>query len=224
MLKVAQPINNNFHNFKCGEIFCISPAVYNVTCCLCATKMHLDQFPSHFQMQHLTLAEESINLEDLERKRRDKLAKDASLLDNMTIKEEDPEDDPIKQEDIDEDNKSLQELLRDAEKTRSKVQSKQEVFQKEREPTDLTIGDKLEIVVKKRNTRNSRNSNKINVEDYQKPEIEKLSIITSKDKDTKKELEMDNDELKEEYDDVDMDRDWSLEDKISDTDVSVYVI
>ncbi|XP_037822017.1 zinc finger protein 836-like [Lucilia sericata] len=237
MLKVAQPTSNAFHNFKCGEIFCISPAVYNVTCCLCATKMHLDQFPSHFQMQHLTLAEESINLEELELKRRAKLAKDATLLDNMAIKEEDPEDDPIKQEDVayeqdvDEDDKSLQQLLRETEKARGKQEKDQEEeFLEEAESEELNIGDKLqvEILVRKPNTRNSRKTNKkaLSIKEDQKPEVEseldEVSLVEDKasGKELTTHLNTEEEELKEEYDgdDVDMDRDWSLEDKISDTD------
>ncbi|XP_065365674.1 zinc finger protein 836 [Calliphora vicina] len=238
MLKVAQPTSNAFHNFKCGEIYCISPAVYNVTCCLCAIKMHLDQFSSHFQMQHLTLAEESINLEELERKRNAKLAKDASLMDNMTIKEEDPEDDPIKQEDVeeqdvDEDDKSLQQLLRETENARSRLETEQQDVLEESECDDSDIGDKLEveIVVRKPNTRNSKKNNKnkkrINLKEDEKPELEleKLSELSSRevkvsDNEVVKELNQEEDEMKEEYDgdDVDMDRDWSLEDKNSETD------
>ncbi|XP_046801917.1 zinc finger protein 107-like [Lucilia cuprina] len=236
MLKVAQPTSNAFHNFKCGEIFCVSPAVYNVTCCLCATKMHLDQFPSHFQMQHLTLAEESINLEELELKRRAKLAKDATLLDNMAIKEEDPEDDPIKQEDVadeqevDEDDKSLQQLLRETEKARGKQEKVQdEELPEEAKSEEINIGDKLqvEILVRKPNTRNSRKNKKaLSKKEDQKTdvesELEEISLEENKanEKEVTTHLITEEEELKEEYDgdDVDMDRDWSLEDKISDTD------
>uniref|UniRef100_A0A1B0AN22 C2H2-type domain-containing protein n=1 Tax=Glossina palpalis gambiensis TaxID=67801 RepID=A0A1B0AN22_9MUSC len=99
MLKLLKPCDI-YDNFKCGEIFCKTPTVYNVTCSLCGSKMHLEQFASHFQVQHLTLAEEELNVEELERKRQAKLAKDDGWLDNMPSKEVDPIGDPIKEEQL----------------------------------------------------------------------------------------------------------------------------
>ncbi|XP_037822016.1 zinc finger protein 37-like [Lucilia sericata] len=173
MLQVAHPSSNAFHNIKCGEIFCIPPAVYNVTCCLCNINIHYDQFPSHFQMQHLMLAEESINLEELELKRRVKLAKDASLLDNMTIKEEDPQDDPLKQEDL---------VKREEEESFSKHENKKEEFPKVTEAGDIDIADKIKVekvVELKRNTRNSRKKNKKSktVKVEEKPGVEQLNKL-----------------------------------------------
>uniref|UniRef100_A0A1A9X557 C2H2-type domain-containing protein n=1 Tax=Glossina brevipalpis TaxID=37001 RepID=A0A1A9X557_9MUSC len=118
MLKLLKPCDI-YDNFKCGEIFCKTPTVYNVTCSLCGSKMHLEQFASHFQVQHLTLAEEELNLEELKRKRQAKLAKDDEWPDNIANKEEDPIDDPIKEEQslveeecIDEDQQFEDELLK----------------------------------------------------------------------------------------------------------------
>lgn len=99
MLKLLKPCDI-YDNFKCGEIFCKTPTVYNVTCSLCGSKMHLEQFASHFQVQHLTLAEEELSVEELEKKRQAKLAKDDGWLDNTPSKEVDPIGDPIKEEQL----------------------------------------------------------------------------------------------------------------------------
>lgn len=230
MLKIVQPLADAFHNFKCGEIFCISPSVYNVTCCLCATKMHLEQFPSHFQIQHLTLAEESINLEELKRKRNAKLAKDVNLMDNIAIKEEDPVDDPIKEEEIDEDDKSLQQLIRESENEELQKDQQEETI--ERDNIDKNVGEKVEIkiVVRKPNTRNSKKllANAVCIQQEQKME-EPLATVDESENNLKeytgKEIvsTKEEEELKDEEDDMDMDRDWSVEDKLSETDVSFCI-
>lgn len=54
MLKLAPPDTSKFHNFKCGEIYCLSSNNYNVACCLCGIKVEFEQFPQHFQDEHLT--------------------------------------------------------------------------------------------------------------------------------------------------------------------------
>uniref|UniRef100_A0A1I8N0J2 C2H2-type domain-containing protein n=1 Tax=Musca domestica TaxID=7370 RepID=A0A1I8N0J2_MUSDO len=82
-----------YENVKCGEIFCVSspPAVFNVTCILCDQKISLDKYALHFESQHLTLAEESYSLQDL--------VTNSRSCDVVEIKfEEDPPDDPIKEE------------------------------------------------------------------------------------------------------------------------------
>lgn len=227
MLKLAQPLVEAFHNFKCGEIFCISPSVYNVTCCLCATKMHLEQFPSHFQLQHLTLAEESINLEELERKRNPKLSKDVNLVDNVAIKEEDPVDDPIKEEEVDEDDKCLQQLIRENETKEVHKEQHDETIEKEK--NDLNKEEKVEIkiVLRKPHTRNSKKLQaKGCIEQEQKTE-KLLSIAEEQHNNIKSNAEheivhrKDKQELKDAEDDmdIDMDRDWSVGDKLSETDV-----
>ena len=41
-----------FHNFKCGEVFCLAPQSYNVQCCLCGQKINFKEFIQHF-VKHL---------------------------------------------------------------------------------------------------------------------------------------------------------------------------
>ncbi|TMW53030.1 hypothetical protein DOY81_001893 [Sarcophaga bullata] len=227
MLKIAHPLVDAFHNFKCGEIFCVSPAVYNVTCCLCATKMHLEQFPSHFQIQHLTLAEESINLEELERKRNAKLAKDVNLMDNIAIKEEDPVDDPIKEEEIDEDDKSLQQLIRESENEELQKDQHEETIEKEINNKNVEEKVEIKIMVRKPNTRNSKKllAKTVCIEQEQKMK-EPLATVDETQNSIKEYTEKEivstkvEEELKDEEDDmdIDMDRDWSVEDKLSETD------
>lgn len=63
MLKSAYP--PSYQNLKCGEIFCISPpAVFNITCTICDQKIKFDDFIIHFQSQHLTLVEDTINFNE----------------------------------------------------------------------------------------------------------------------------------------------------------------
>lgn len=63
MLKSAYP--SSYQNLKCGEIFCISPpAVFNITCTICDQKIKFDDFIIHFQSQHLTLVEDTVNFNE----------------------------------------------------------------------------------------------------------------------------------------------------------------
>lgn len=99
MLKSAYAAS--YDNFKCGEIFCISPpAVFNVTCVVCEQNVPFDEFVTHFQIQHLTLVEKTISLEDLAIGTQTKLEDDVDLDLDTDIKAEDPVDDPIKQDSI----------------------------------------------------------------------------------------------------------------------------
>ncbi|XP_017473822.1 PREDICTED: zinc finger protein 62 homolog [Rhagoletis zephyria] len=60
MLKLVPPDASKFHNFKCGEIYCLSSNTYNVACCLCGIKVEFEQFPQHFQDEHLTPKDEKV--------------------------------------------------------------------------------------------------------------------------------------------------------------------
>lgn len=83
MLKLLPPDTSKFHNFKCGEIFCLSSNNYNVACCLCGANVAFEQFPQHFQEEHLTPKPEKVEKPTL----------DTSTSDSIKI-----DVDPIKSE------------------------------------------------------------------------------------------------------------------------------
>ncbi|XP_053949442.1 zinc finger protein 429-like [Anastrepha ludens] len=60
MLKLLPPDTSKFHNFKCGEIYCLSSNSYNVACCLCGINVEFERFPQHFQNEHLTPKPEKV--------------------------------------------------------------------------------------------------------------------------------------------------------------------
>ncbi|XP_004523585.1 zinc finger protein 195 [Ceratitis capitata] len=82
MLKLLPSDTSKYHNFKCGEIFCLSSNNYNVACCLCGSNVEFEEFPQHFQLQHLTPKAEKVEK--------------PTLVTNETIK---IDVDPIKSED-----------------------------------------------------------------------------------------------------------------------------
>lgn len=54
MLKLLPSGGNKFHNFKCGEIYCETPTSYYASCSLCGQRLLFEDFPDHFQKEHLS--------------------------------------------------------------------------------------------------------------------------------------------------------------------------
>lgn len=152
MLKVSPQYGDTFHEFKCGEIFCNTASVFKVSCCLCDSKMHLEQFLSHFQNQHLALAEETIHFDLLKKKNKIKVLNDWSLLEPMPIKEDEPtEIDDIKQE---------KELECKVEEVNTTVEATEE----EEDVDDICLQDRINASKSKRNRRNCREKIKDNTD------------------------------------------------------------
>lgn len=67
MLKLLPNEQKPFHDFKCGEIYCVTPTFYSVNCCMCGEKVSFEDFPKHFQEFHLTQESEDHERDSLEK-------------------------------------------------------------------------------------------------------------------------------------------------------------
>ncbi|EDW07943.2 zinc finger protein 251 [Drosophila mojavensis] len=57
MIKLQPDFDRSYFNFRCGEVFCVSPTNYDVSCALCGQQVPFEGFPQHFQLKHLTESE-----------------------------------------------------------------------------------------------------------------------------------------------------------------------
>lgn len=53
MIKLQRPANNDF---RCGDVLYAGPTCYDVCCALCGQRVPYEDFPQHFQLEHLTEA------------------------------------------------------------------------------------------------------------------------------------------------------------------------